>query len=48
MVAVALGLDEDYFPEAREGFVVDEIRRDARLRDRLYDELRRRRRRRRA
>ena len=39
-IAVALGLPEDYFPEVHEDFVVTQIRKDARLRDRLYRELR--------
>jgi transcriptional regulator with XRE-family HTH domain len=38
-IAMALGLDEGYFVEAREGFVFERIRRSPRLRDRLYDEL---------
>lgn len=38
-VALALGLPGDYFPEAREGFVIDRVRADGELRDRLYDEL---------
>jgi transcriptional regulator with XRE-family HTH domain len=38
-VAVALGLPEDYFPEAREARVVDRIKADGNLRDRLYDDL---------
>ena len=37
--AIALGLPADYFPEAREGAVVDLIKNNPRLRDRLYDEL---------
>jgi len=40
-VAVALGLPEDYFPEYREAFVIDTIRNDPELRDRLYGRLRR-------
>ena len=44
-VAVALGLPPDYFPEFREGFVIDWIRSDRALRDELYDRLRKRRRR---
>jgi transcriptional regulator with XRE-family HTH domain len=43
-VALALDLDEGYFTEAREGVVIERIRRDPRFRDRLYDELRERRR----
>jgi transcriptional regulator with XRE-family HTH domain len=42
-VAVALGLPPDYFPEFREGFVIERVRKDAKLRDRLYGELSRRR-----
>ncbi len=40
-IAGALDLPADYFPEAREAFVVDRIRDDAELRDRLYDRMRR-------
>ena len=40
-IAAALDLPEDYFPEAREGYVVDRLREDGALRDRLYDRLRR-------
>lgn len=39
-VAEALGLPIDYFPEYREAFVIDQIKRDSRLRDQLYDRLR--------
>jgi transcriptional regulator with XRE-family HTH domain len=39
-VAVALGLPEDYFPEYREAFVIERVRGDAELRDRLYGRLR--------
>jgi len=39
-VAVALDLPEDYFPEFREAFVIEKIRRDARLREQLYKRLR--------
>jgi transcriptional regulator with XRE-family HTH domain len=38
-VAIALALDKDYFPEAREGYVFAALRRNPELRDRLYDEL---------
>jgi transcriptional regulator with XRE-family HTH domain len=38
-VAVALGLPPDYFPEFREARVVERVKRDAALRNRLYDEL---------
>jgi transcriptional regulator with XRE-family HTH domain len=40
-VATALGLPRDYFPEFREGVVVDRVRRDARLRDEVFDGLNR-------
>ena len=39
-VAQPLGLPPDFFPEAREGFVCERVRCDAKLRERLYDELR--------
>jgi transcriptional regulator with XRE-family HTH domain len=39
-VAVALELPVDYFPEYREGFVVERVKRDASLRDELYQRLR--------
>ena len=42
-VAVALGLPIDYFPEFREGFVIERVRHDPKLRDRLYGELTRQR-----
>ena len=38
-VAAALGLPADYFPEAREAYVLQHVRRDPRLRDRLFDQL---------
>lgn len=38
-VAAALALPEDYFPEAREAYVLDRVKSDPPLRDRLYDEL---------
>ncbi len=38
-VAVALDLPHDYFPEYREAFVVDRVRKDGRLRDEVYDRL---------
>ncbi len=41
-VAAALRLRADFFPEAREGFVCEQVRRDPKLRERLYDQLRRR------
>lgn len=41
-VALALDLPEDYFPEFRGAFVVDQVRNDPRLRERLYKSLRKR------
>lgn len=41
--AEALDLPSDYFPETREAYLLGRIRKQPRLRDRLYDELRRRR-----
>ncbi|MDP9145438.1 MAG: helix-turn-helix transcriptional regulator [Actinomycetota bacterium] len=38
-VAEALGLPADYFPEFREGFVVQRLREDEALRERLYRRL---------
>lgn len=43
-VSAALDLRADYFPESREAEVVERIRTDPRLRDRIYDSLPRRRR----
>jgi transcriptional regulator with XRE-family HTH domain len=40
-VAKALGLPEDYFPEWREALIVDRIREDPKLRDSIYDRIRR-------
>lgn len=40
-VATALGLPDDYFPEFREAFVLEAVKADARLRDELYERLRR-------
>jgi hypothetical protein len=40
-VATALGLPRDYFREYREGVVIDRVRRDARLRDEVFDRLNR-------
>jgi transcriptional regulator with XRE-family HTH domain len=40
-IAVALGLPADYFPEYREAAVVEQVRNDASLRDRLYRQLKR-------
>lgn len=39
--AIALDLPADYFAEYREGVVIDEIRRNPRLRNDLYRRLRR-------
>jgi len=38
-VAEALGFPADYFPEYREGRLVEEIKKSARLRDELYDDV---------
>ena len=38
-VAIALGLPGDYFPEFREAYVIDQIKRKPRLRDDLYRRL---------
>jgi transcriptional regulator with XRE-family HTH domain len=38
-VAAALGLPPDYFPEYREGVVVERVRRDGRLRDDVFDRV---------
>jgi transcriptional regulator with XRE-family HTH domain len=38
-VAVALGLPEDYFPECRERQVIEAVRSDPALRDRLHRRL---------
>jgi transcriptional regulator with XRE-family HTH domain len=35
-VAVALGLPEGYFPETREAAILDAVRRDPELRERIY------------
>jgi transcriptional regulator with XRE-family HTH domain len=43
-VAKALGLPSDYFPEYREGVVVDRVRRDEHLRDEVFDGLKQKRR----
>jgi len=40
-VAKALDLPEDYFPEWREALIVDRIREDPKLRDQIYDRVRR-------
>lgn len=39
-VSRALGLPPDYFPEAREHFVIERIRDDGALRDKLYQRFR--------
>lgn len=44
-VARALDLRDDYFAEYREAYVIDEIRRHPRLRDEIYESLRKKRRR---
>lgn len=41
LIAEALGLPEDYFPEYREATVIEAVRSDGRLRDRICDALRR-------
>jgi len=37
--AIALDLPEDYFPEYRLNFIVEQLRGDAELRDKLYRRL---------
>jgi transcriptional regulator with XRE-family HTH domain len=39
-IADALGLPDDYFPEAREAAVVTAVQEDPDLRDRIYNSLR--------
>jgi transcriptional regulator with XRE-family HTH domain len=39
-VAIALGLPEDYFPEARLDYAVEHLVEHPTLRDRVYDQLR--------
>jgi transcriptional regulator with XRE-family HTH domain len=39
-IAKGLGLPKDYFPEYREQAVIEAIRADADLRDKIYDSLR--------
>ena len=39
--ALALELPEDYFPEFREAFVIERLKRDVKLRKELYQRLRR-------
>lgn len=43
-VTAALDLPAGYFPESREAEVIERVRADPRLRDRIYDSLSRRRR----
>jgi plasmid maintenance system antidote protein VapI len=38
-VALALDLSPDYFAEVREGAVIDAVRRDPQLRERLYRQI---------
>jgi hypothetical protein len=38
-VASAFGLPPDYFPEYREGIVVDRVKRDSTVRDELFDQF---------
>jgi transcriptional regulator with XRE-family HTH domain len=38
-VAMALGLPSDYFPEYREGAVIEYLKRDAQARDEVFDRL---------
>ena len=45
-VAKALDLPEDFFVEAREGFIIERMKGDPRIREELYDTLRKRRQRR--
>jgi hypothetical protein len=45
-VAKAFGLPEDFFVEARQGFIIERVKGDPRLREELYDKLRQRRQRR--
>ena len=42
LIAEALGLPLDYFPEYREAKVIEAVREDGRLRDRIYGGLSRR------
>jgi transcriptional regulator with XRE-family HTH domain len=39
-VALALGLPQDYFREYREAIVIEEVKRNVRLREELYERLR--------
>ncbi len=41
-VAKAFGLPEDFFVEARQGFIIERVKGDPRLREELYDKLRQR------
>jgi transcriptional regulator with XRE-family HTH domain len=38
-VSRALSLPDDYFPEYRQHVVIEAIKKDARLRDKIYDSL---------
>lgn len=40
-VAETLGLPSDYFPEFREAYVIERIKGDPKLRNRLYQQLKR-------
>src|SRR6266550_1277719 len=40
-VAAALGLPPDFFPESRASFICEQVQNDPKLRERLYDQLRR-------
>jgi transcriptional regulator with XRE-family HTH domain len=42
-VAEAFGLPRDFFPEYREGYVIEKLKANGRLRDELYDRLKRQR-----
>ncbi len=41
-IAIALGMPEDFFPETRERFVVDAVKNEPALRDRIYRQLKQR------
>jgi transcriptional regulator with XRE-family HTH domain len=38
-IAIALELPEDWFPETRQQRLIEQLKADAELRDRLYDEM---------
>lgn len=38
-ITEALGLPEDYFPEVREGRVIEAVKNDPQLRDRVYRQI---------